>query len=60
MRSSCLAGTLFVSLSLAQEPAHRPLELRSPVQDKNFYVLSLIERTPGAAQAVGEEHALWN
>ena len=58
MRPSFLAGTLFVSLSLAQEPAHRPLELRSPVQDKNFYVLSLLERTTGAAKAVGEERPL--
>src|SRR5438046_1180575 len=28
----------------AQEPARAPLPLRSPVQDKNFYVLSLLER----------------
>src|SRR6266851_4272284 len=53
-----LASTLFVCLSFAQEPAQRVLELRSPVQDKNFYVLSLIERIPGAAKAVGEEGSL--
>src|SRR5258708_36141679 len=58
MRLRFLAGALFVSLSVAQEPAHRPLELRSPVQDKNVYVLSLLERTPGAAKAVGEERPL--
>ncbi len=29
-------------------PAHAPLELRNPLQDKNFYLLSAIERTPAA------------
>src|SRR5260370_41543540 len=53
-----LASALFVCLSFAQEPAQRVLELRSPVQDKNFYVLSLIERTPGAAKALGDEGSL--
>lgn len=55
-----LASTLFVCLSFAQEPARRVLELRSPVQDKNFYALSLLERTPGAAKAVREEGSLAN
>ena len=27
------------------EPEHRPLEFRFPVQDKNFYLLSMLERT---------------
>src|SRR5260370_23005649 len=53
-----LASAHFVCLSFAQEPAQRVLELRSPVQDKDFYVLSLLERTPGAAEAVGEEGSL--
>ena len=36
----------------ATEPEHRPVELRSPVEDKNFYLLSALERTPGAHDAV--------
>ena len=36
----------------ATEPEHRPVELRSPVEDKNFYLLSALERTPGARDAV--------
>src|SRR5260370_3209849 len=55
-----LASALVVVLSLAQKPARRVLELQSPVQAKNFYVLSLIERTPGTAKAVGEEGSLAN
>ncbi len=53
-----LASALFVCLSFAQEPAQRVLELRSPVQDKNFYMLSLLERAPGAAKAVSDEASL--
>ena len=55
-----LASALFVGLGFAQQPARRVLEIRSPVQDKNFYVLSLLERTPGVAKAVGEEGSLAN
>lgn len=32
----------------AAEPLPAPLPLRAPVQDKNFYVLSLMERTPAS------------
>lgn len=53
-----LASALLVCLSLAQKAAQQPLEIRSPVQDKNFYVLSLIERAPGAAKAVGADPSL--
>jgi hypothetical protein len=53
-----LASALFVCRSFAQEPAQRVLELRSPVQDKNFYVLSLLDRTPEATKAVREEGSL--
>src|SRR5262249_32329966 len=34
------------------EPAHAPGALASPVQDKNFYLLSQIERTPEVRGAV--------
>ena len=35
---------LVAAAAVAQEPARAPLPLRSPVQDKNFYILSLLER----------------
>ena len=38
------------------EPAHAPLALASPVQDKNFYLLSQIERTSEVRDAV-QRHA---
>jgi hypothetical protein len=38
----------------SQEPLHRPLHLTSPLQDKNFYVLSSLERTPAVAQLVSQ------
>lgn len=40
------------------EPLHTPLVLESPVQDKNFYLLSLLERTPAAKDAVKNDPAL--
>lgn len=44
MRRALAVSLLFASLALlAAEPAHAPLPLRAPVQDKNFYVLSLLE-----------------
>src|SRR5262249_37798520 len=30
----------------AARPAQAPVAMRSPVQDKNFYILSLLERSP--------------
>src|SRR5262245_19287539 len=33
------------SLTLVEEPDRAPLPMRSAVQDKNFYVLSLLERS---------------
>jgi hypothetical protein len=40
------------SVSLAFGQLHEPLPLKSPVQDKNFYLLSLIERTPAVSKAM--------
>ena len=54
-------AALVIAAALPQttgEPARRPLRLEAPVQDKNFYLLSLIERTPAAAQALQIEPAL--
>ena len=44
-------------LAVAQ-PAKAPLDLRAPLQDKNFYLLSLLERTPEARQALGSDAEL--
>ena len=46
---------LFLLISAAQapvEPAHAPVSLVAPVLDKNFYLLSQIERTPDVSVAV--------
>ncbi len=43
---------LLGSAGFAAEPAQKPLQLRSPLQDKNFYLLSVLEQTPGARKAV--------
>jgi len=52
-----LAGAALAFQS-APEPEHKPVELRSPVQDKNFYLLSLIERTPVVREAVKKDPTL--
>jgi hypothetical protein len=54
---------LFVALGTAlalQPPApeHRPLDLPSPVRDKNFYLLSRLESDPAARDAVRKDPAL--
>jgi hypothetical protein len=50
---------LFVGTAAAQvEPAHAPVKLQSPLQDKNFYLFSLIERTPEARAAVSADPIL--
>lgn len=46
-----LLCALLPALLLAQ-PVAKPLDLRAPVQDKVFYVLSLLERTPIAHPAL--------
>ena len=46
---------LFLIISAAQspvEPAHAPVALAAPVLDKNFYLLSQIEKTPDVREAV--------
>ncbi len=42
----------------AREAAHRPVELAFPVQDKNFYLLSALQRTPGVHDAVKNDSVL--
>jgi hypothetical protein len=54
MRTATFLFVLGTALAFqnATEPEHRPVELRSPVEDKNFYLLSALERTPGARDAI--------
>jgi hypothetical protein len=44
-----LAVLLVASAAQAAEPARAPLPLRAPVQDKNFYLLTLLEKTSAAS-----------
>jgi DUF218 domain len=43
---------------LAADPLRAPVRLEAPVQDKNFYLLSLLERTPDVRDALKAEPAL--
>jgi DUF218 domain len=53
------AALLFLAASVAlAEPAHEPLKLPAPIQDKNFYFLSALERTSGAHDAVRRDPGL--
>src|SRR5215475_11677165 len=47
-----LLWTGVVTTQSSVQPAHAPVALASPVQDKNFYLLSQIERTPEVRGAV--------
>jgi hypothetical protein len=47
-----------LAFETAPEPEHKPLELRVPVQDKNFYLLSALERSPGAHDAIKSDPAM--
>lgn len=51
MSNRCRCGLLLLALLLfaVADPARAPLPLRAPVQDKNFYALSLLARTPAIA-----------
>src|SRR4029077_19398828 len=52
----CLAAGL--PSAAAAEPLRAPVRLPAPVQDKNFYLLSILERTPDVRDAVKAEPAL--
>jgi DUF218 domain len=56
--ASLLLPCLAAAQSLPVAPVHAPVTLVSPVQDKNFYLLSAIERTPEAREAVQHAAAL--
>jgi DUF218 domain len=53
-------GCLLAGLSglAAAQPLRTPVRLEAPVQDKNFYLLSRLERTPEVRDAVRAEPAL--
>jgi hypothetical protein len=53
----CLLASL-PGRAAAAEPLHAPVRLSAPVQDKNFYLLSMLERTPDVRDAVKAEPAL--
>lgn len=53
-----LAALTTLAATKPVEPAHTPVPLISPVQDKNFYLLSLMERTPAVRAAVKADPAL--
>jgi hypothetical protein len=57
MRSTAgllFAGVTFVGAQTV-EPRHAPVAMKSPVVDKNFYLLTLLERTPDVhAQIQGD------
>jgi hypothetical protein len=58
-RKLCWLVAMGASGAVAQEaPAAAPIEYKSAVQDKTFYVLSMMERTPGIRQAIGADPAL--
>jgi hypothetical protein len=45
-------------LAATAEPVRTPIRLEAPVQDKNFYLLSTLERTPDVRDAVKADPAL--
>jgi hypothetical protein len=58
-RAACVWFFLALTWCLGAEgPTHAPLPLSNPLQDKNFYLLSVIERTPAARTMVGSNAML--
>lgn len=60
IRTAAAALLLLAAGAAAQTgaPAKAPFPLVAPVQDKNFYLLSLLERTPGVATALAGDATL--
>jgi hypothetical protein len=52
------AGCQRASRRTSTEPARQPLAMQSPVQDKNFYLLSLLERTAEVRDALENDPVL--
>ena len=53
--ATALTAVWFVA---SAQPARAPVDLQAPVQDKNFYLLSLIERSAAARQALESDAEL--
>lgn len=51
-------GALLAQTSPPADPARAPLRFHSPVEDKNFYLLSMIEQTVEVEKAVRTDAAL--
>ncbi|MBS1871660.1 MAG: YdcF family protein [Acidobacteria bacterium] len=58
MRRAWLLPLMVWTLCAAADPAHAPLALKHPLEDKNFYLLSAMERTPAVSEAVRADPAL--
>jgi hypothetical protein len=60
--TSCFGRALLLSALtcgfVAAEPSHAPLALRNPLQDKNFFLLSAIQRAPAVRALVQSDTAL--
>src|SRR5262245_47747456 len=50
--------TILAGVLLAQEPARKPVPMAAPVQDKNFYLLSLLERSEQVHSALKSDEGL--
>lgn len=58
---SLIVATIFFTLHLAAaHAASSPLALKHPVQDKNFYLLSLIENDAKASNAIAADHTIFS
>lgn len=52
-RSMAIAVVLLASSLVVQsQAAHRPLSMHQPLRDKNFYLLSLLDRDPAVRSAI--------
>jgi hypothetical protein len=51
-------GAALAQTAPPAEPVHAPIQFRSPVEDKNFYLLSTITRTDAVERAVRADGAL--
>ena len=47
-----------VWFAASAQPARAPVDLQAPVEDKNFYLLSLLERSPAARQELESDAEL--
>lgn len=57
-RRSALFFPLLAALAFSQPPARVPLPLPTPLEDKSFFVLTLMERTPEARAAIEANSSL--